>query len=91
MGAPGKCYAKMMLNTTLVWVEILCPSEINKNLARGLHADLTRLNYDISSEELASETIGTTTKAAVKEFQIKNGMAAGNFDWATINRLSQEL
>ncbi len=86
-GLPGKCYQKMMLESERVWTEVLCQNKITKGIIRQIQADLTRLGYEIQDTETTKANFGITTKAAVKEFQIKNKMAFGGLDWATINRL----
>ena len=37
---------------------------------------------------MAKSQLGETTKAGIKDFQIKNDMAYGALDWATVNRLN---
>jgi len=86
-GIPSKCYSKMMLDNVPRWTEVICQRDYSKGLIRQLHADLTRLNYVVDEEEIAKVKFGNTTKKAIKDFQIKNKMAWGSLDWATVNRL----
>ena len=87
-GLPGKCYSKMKLQNELVFTEILCHPQITKKVIAQIQTDLVRLNYTIDENEIAKSQFGETTKAGIKDFQIKNDMAYGNLDWATINRLN---
>jgi len=86
-GLPGKCYQKMKLQTELVFAEVLCQSEINKRLIEQVQVELMRLNYRINESELSKTQLGETSKQAIKDFQIKNDLAYGGLDWATINML----
>ena len=86
-GLPGQCYQKMTLNNEIFWTEVLCGSQITKTLVKQIQTDLLRLNYKIDSGEISMTQLGNTTKQAIKEFQLKNNMAFGGLDWATINKL----
>lgn len=86
-GKPGKCYAKMMLNKSAVWTEILCLKELTKEIIEQIQRDLVRLHYKISEDEFAKSQMGDATRKAITDFQMKNNMAYGGLDWATINRL----
>ncbi len=89
-GLPGKCYQKMMLENVRRWTEVICEKDIKKGLIRQVQTDLVRLNYEIDGEEVAKAQFGKSTKLAIKEFQIKNRMAYGGLDWATVNRLKNQ-
>ncbi len=89
-GLPGKCYQKMMLNNEALWTEVLCQNEISKGLIKQIQTNLIALNYEIAREEISNTELGSTTKQAIKDFQINNNMAYGGLDWVTINKLKSQ-
>jgi len=86
-GPGGKCYSKMMLGTETVWTEVVCQRQFSKGLIKQIQSDLVRLNYVLAGNEISKAKYGKTTRQAIKDFQIKNNMAYGGLDWATVNRL----
>ena len=89
-GLPGICYTKLKLNREFRWTETICPNSINKSLIKQLQLDLQRLGYAIDDSERSTGKLGATTKSAIKDFQLKNNIAYGGLDWATVNRISME-
>ena len=71
-GLPGKCYQQMTLKDQIVWTEVLCDSQVNKNLIRQMQADLTRLFFVLDPDEVAKAIFGPTTKQAIKDFQFRH-------------------
>ena len=76
-----------MLRNATVWAEIICQNQIGKGLIKQIQTDLVRLNYVLVRDEIYKVKFGKSTKQAIKDFQLKNGMAYGALDWATVNRL----
>ena len=89
-GLPGKCYSKFKKDTDVIWTERICENQISKNLISQVQSDLQRMNYTIDANEIAEYIIGSTTKQAIRDYQMKNSMAYGGLDWATVNRLKSE-
>ncbi|GEM_PF-5649779 len=87
---PGKCYQKVTHNEFLVWSEVLCETEITKELINEIHENLIRLSYSVDQNEVSYGKLGASTKAALRAFQLDNDMAYGGLDWNTIKRLKQE-
>jgi len=87
-GLPGKCYTKLKVQNELRYTEVICAGRITKKLIAQIQTDLVKLNYTIDENEMTKSELGETTKAGIKDFQIKNDMAYGALDWATVNRLN---
>lgn len=90
-GSGGKCYSKMARGNDRLWTQVICQKDITKGLIAQIQADLVRLGYEVDSMEVSKSKFGSTTKKAIKAFQIKNNMAYGGIDWATVNRLKNQL
>ena len=66
-----------------IWVEVLCPSKVNKTLIQTIQTQLNRKGYPLTIDGIW----GAATKRALEQFQRRNGLASGNLNLQTLQAL----
>ncbi len=79
---------EMVSPSKVEWKRVVCQSSINSNTIRALQTALKKEGFYRGPID---GIVGSQTRAAVKEYQIKNGLATGGITHAVIKALGISL
>lgn len=68
----------------IAWVEVVCESDITKNLANEIQSFLANENYYTGN---ITGILGIETKSALKKYQEENGLPVGNLNFETLEAM----
>lgn len=86
-GEPGACYTKINTPEEVRFYKVICETMLDVN---QFQKGLVNAGYSIDPAELKSKKFGSTSKAALLDYQESHGFQAGFFDEATLYWLMQE-
>lgn len=86
-GEPGACYMKISTPEEVRFYKVICETMLDVN---QFQTGLVNAGYSIDPAELKSKKFGSTSKAALLDYQESHGFQKGIFDEATLYWLLQE-